>query len=274
MATQRTRRATSIDMLPNIVGASALCSASIIEFTIPQIIRLSQATADPLPAAPLFPHRAALMARLLGPQTVLTVAQFVAVRELRDAFDAAAGPSTLNFVAAYGLASVPLIAAKYNLIIGGVYAYSGRPAPAKAADGGPIAAAAAFWRRKIAPGLLWSFLRDSCSVGGGITLGPLVSRRIAQVTGDEGPAVRFTGGLIAGAGCGLATQLFHNTALTAGRMAETTGAPPGTVECLQRTLAEHGRRAFYLNFQFRVAIIAFWSAVLNVATPFAKERSI
>ena len=35
-------------------------------------------------------------------------------------------------------------------------------------------------------------------------------------------------------------------------------------------LAGHGARAVYVNFQFRVAIIALWTGILNVADPFRK----
>ena len=39
---------------------------------------------------------------------------------------------------------------------------------------------------------------------------------------------------------------------------------------MRRLFAEQGARAFYLNFPWRVAIIAFWSGVLTVTQPFAK----
>ena len=105
-------------------------------------------------------------------------------------------------------------------------------------------------------------------------LGPVVSARLATATGSEaaGAPQRLAGGLLAGTACGLATQLFHNTALTAGRMAETGGTVPGTLECLRRVFEEHGRRAFYVNFPFRVAIIALWTAILNVTQPFEQTR--
>ena len=108
--------------------------------------------------------------------------------------------------------------------------------------------------------------------GGGIVLGPVVSARIAAATDQPaGAPHRFAGGLLAGAACGLGTQLFHNTALTAGRMA-ATGPKPGPLVCLRRVFAEHGASAFYLNFQHRMAIIALWTSILNVAQPFEKQR--
>ena len=157
---------------------------------------------------------------------------------------------------------VPLVSAKYNLLISGVYKYFGRSAPTK--DAGLVA----FWRRNIKPGLLWSFIRDCFSTGGGVVLGPVVASRLCfgeQLRFAEG----FVGGLLAGIGCGLATQVFHNAALTAGRMAKD-GETPGTLACMRRLFAERGLRALYFNFPFRVAIIAFWSSVLTVMQPFAK----
>jgi len=79
----------------------------------------------------------------------------------------------------------------------------------------------------------------------------------------------FLGGLIAGVGCGLLTHVFHNAALTAGRMAEA-GKTPGTLECMRRLFADLGMRAFYFNFPFRVAMIALTSAALTVMKPFVK----
>ena len=80
---------------------------------------------------------------------------------------------------------------------------------------------------------------------------------------------RVVGGLLAGCVTGLATQLFHNTALVAGRLAEVSGRAPTNSECLRRVIQEHGHRALYLNFRYRVGIIATWSAILNVTEPFA-----
>lgn len=54
------------------------------------------------------------MGRALGPQVGLTVVQFTAVRQLRELLDSTLGPKTVNLSLAYGTASVPLIAAKYD----------------------------------------------------------------------------------------------------------------------------------------------------------------
>ena len=68
-------------------------------------------------------------------------------------------------------------------------------------------------------------------------------------------------------GCGLATQLFHNAALTAGRMAEA-GTRPGTLEAMRLCIKEHGASALYVNYPYRVAVIALWTGILHVADPF------
>ena len=76
------------------------------------------------------------------------------------------------------------------------------------------------------------------------------------------------GGLLAGCFTGLATQLFHNTALVAGRFAEVERRTPTSRECLRRVIQEHGYRALYMNYRYRVGVIATWSAILNVTKPF------
>jgi hypothetical protein len=251
-----------VESLPNVCAASFLCSGAIVEFTIPQVVNLSKASGNPLPPAPFYPNRAMIFARAIGPQTGITIVQFSLVKKLRDVLDDATGERPVNLSLAYGTASVPLVAAKYNLLISDVYKYYDRAAPANTSG------VVAFWKRNIAPGLLWSFLRDSGSVGGGVVLGPIVS---AKLTSEEKPSlpVKFAGGVLSGSVCGLATQVFHNAALTAGRMAEA-GESPGTMECMRRVFAEHGPRALYFNFPYRVAIIAYWTGVLNVTQPFAK----
>ena len=334
---------STLSALPQIIASSALCSLAIIEFTVPQIVRLSAATAQPLPSMPMLPARAAIHARAIAPQTAITTVQFAMVRELRDALDASFGKRRIHLSLAYGAASVPLVAAKYNLLASDVYAYArevpgsasaSASAPAPSAGGGataaasfssaPLQALARVWRQKIAPGLLWSYLRDSGSIGGSIVLGPIVSQRVAEMLatkggddgscggtrggvstdsgqgggggdggggggpvggggrggggvrngsssgGDDGPGpvLRFGSGLATGCFCGLVTQLFHNAALTGGRISELEGRLPSNAECMRRLVAEHGLKAFYLNFRYRVGVIAGWSAVLNVLSPF------
>ena len=243
------------DVLLPLATSSIACSASLIELTIPQVVRLSQPTATPLPPTGLA-ARLALLPRLVGPQTALTFVQFAFIRELRDGMDRLRGPHPLHLSLSYGLVSGPCRSAAYNLLIAGTYEHHGRASPS---DG----SFTRFWRTKVVPGLFWSVLRDSGSVGGGIVMAPYVVPR------DAAPPVKFVGGLGCGACCGLATQLFHNAALTAGRMAEA-GARPGNVEAMRVCLAEHGLGALYLNYPYRVAVIALWTGILTVADPFRR----
>lgn len=270
---------TTWDALPRIAVASTLCSAAIVEFTIPQVVRLSQAgSAKGLPALRLFPHRASLMARMLPAQSLITIMQFCAVRETRHTIDSVLGETPINLPLSYGLASVPLIAAKYNLVVEGVYRRHDADAARLIGRRRPqwsLPAAAHFFSTKIQPGLLWSYIRDSVGIGGGIVLGPILAAHLEPALSrfDDGPAKQFVskfcGGLAAGTVSGFATQWCHNTALEAGRITEAEGRVPGTWECLQRVFKEHGVRAFTLNFRFRVAIIASWTAILTVTEPFA-----
>ena len=108
-------------------------------------------------------------------------------------------------------------------------------------------------------------------------LAPLVASRVAAAVdargergergGASGRVLQFLSGLLTGCGTGLATQVFHNAALTGGRMAGA-GERPSNMACMRQLLAEHGRRALWLNYPQRVGVIASWSAILNVAQPF------
>ena len=95
---------TTKDVLLPLATSSLACSATLIELTIPQVVRLSRPTAEPLPATPLT-ARLAMLPRLLGPQTALTVVQFGCIRELRDAMDRWRGPHPLHLSLSYGLVS-------------------------------------------------------------------------------------------------------------------------------------------------------------------------
>ena len=95
---------TTKDVLLPLATSSLACSATLIELTIPQVVRLSRPTAEPLPTTPLT-ARLAMLPRLIGPQTALTVVQFGCIRELRDAMDRWRGPHPLHLSLSYGLVS-------------------------------------------------------------------------------------------------------------------------------------------------------------------------
>ena len=156
--------------------------------------------------------------RALGPQTALTCVQFAAVRELRDALDRLFGASPVNLSLAYGAASVPLIAGKYNLLFADVYRHF-QLAPPEAP--GEMLGAKLWrqWETKIRPGLLWSYLRDTFSIGGAIVLGPVVAKQMHALVDRDGAehgrkpgrALQFLSGLLTGCGTGLATLLDDDT---------------------------------------------------------------
>ena len=216
---RKRRHVGSLEVLPQLIGASFLCSAAIVEFTVPQIIKLSASGQMPLPS-PTFGQKCALFGRSIAPQTAITTFQFVLVRELREALDGVVGAHPVNLSLAYGTASVPLIAGKYNLLTADVYSYFGRKQMATEEGMG------ALWRKKVQPGLLWSYIRDCGAVGGGIVLGPLLSQWIIKRTEGQqqlegsttapSMGLKFVSGVVTGSVCGLVTQLFHNAALTAG----------------------------------------------------------
>ena len=52
-------------------------------------------------------------------------------------------------------------------------------------------------------------------------------------------------------------------------MAEA-GKRPSNFEAMRRCLAEHGASALYVNYPYRVAVIALWTGILHVADPFRR----
>ena len=61
--------------------------------------------------------------------------------------------------------------------------------------------------------------------------------------------------------------MFHNAALTAGRAA-VLGTHLGTIECMKRLWLENGFQCVFQGYQYRVAVIAGMSALLNLCEPF------
>ena len=110
------------------------------------------------------------------------------MRQLRELLDSALGPQAVHLSLAYGTASVPLIAAKYNLLFADVYRHFGAQPPQPVAKT-RLAYWTHQWETKIRPGLLWSYLRDTISIGGAIVLAPLiagtVARRAAAAAGER-----------------------------------------------------------------------------------------
>ena len=212
----------------SLVGGATACSGVIIQFTVPQVIKLSRSSGNPLPQKTSARHMTALLWRSIAPQTAITAVQFGLVRQCKIGLDSAMGEHPLHLSLAYGAVSMPFVAAKYNLLITDVYKYHGRIIEDPVQQG-PIQRAVSYWNRNVAPGIVWSLLRDSLSVGGAIVLAPTVAPFVAQLqhrlltpgqgeTQNPTRSQEFVAGVLSGALCGLGTQLFHNAALTAGRM--------------------------------------------------------
>eukprot|EP00658_Telonema_sp_P-2_P048800 TRINITY_DN37114_c0_g1_i1.p2 TRINITY_DN37114_c0_g1~~TRINITY_DN37114_c0_g1_i1.p2 ORF type:complete len:179 (-),score=22.90 TRINITY_DN37114_c0_g1_i1:261-797(-) len=176
----------------------------------------------------------------------------------------------MNLSVAYGIASVPLVAAKYNLLMEDFFHVARinvRDVPRNSSKMSTAKQAAAFWSQRIAPGFGFSLLRDTGSIGGAIVVGPILVRQL-EIYGTAPTNLTLFGcGVLAGSICGLCTQVLHNAALTAGRM-QMTGEPGGHIQAAQWLIREHGIRALWLNFPMRVGAIASFSAILNVTQPF------
>ena len=260
----------SVDVVTTIVASSGLAGGLTIIFTVPQIVALSHASSTPLPRTSYLGASArGIFARAIGMQTALKIAHFGAVRILKNGLDNIGGFGAYNINIAYGLVAVPAQAASYNSLTADVFRYFGKTK--SAASGSFFDTALTFFNTKVKPGFAWTFVRDSNSVGGGLLLGPIVSKSIAERRSPEATPTRLeklVGGTLAGAVCGLATQFFHNAALTAGRAAEL-GSSLSTLECATTLVREQGMKSLYKGFPNRVVVIAGMSGILNIMEPFS-----
>ena len=205
------------NLVPRYAGAGLPISIVTIERTIPQAVNLSNGL---LPAAGTS-TRSAIVRNAIVPAFFLKFGQLAAFREMRFMMDKYS-PATkaVHAPVAWGLTNVPVQSAMYAMAINGTYKYYGKAPPEK---GG----VAEFFRLKIMPGIMWTFLREGFATGGGLTLGPVVQKQIDAATDNAlSPfASKFTSGLLAGWVCAFATMLPHNCALTAARMAQNGENP-------------------------------------------------
>eukprot|EP00747_Dinoflagellata_sp_TGD_P167370 gnl/TRDRNA2_/TRDRNA2_191662_c0_seq1.p1 gnl/TRDRNA2_/TRDRNA2_191662_c0~~gnl/TRDRNA2_/TRDRNA2_191662_c0_seq1.p1 ORF type:complete len:288 (+),score=28.09 gnl/TRDRNA2_/TRDRNA2_191662_c0_seq1:124-987(+) len=254
------------------LGMSGLfVSVATIDRTVPQIV----ATSNNRLTSIVGTARLGLFKSVLPKQCALKTAQFAALREVKLPLQDLTGSPAASSMLAYGITGVPFQSVLYNMLIADTYKYKGLGSPA---SGG----ISAIIKSTILPGMLWCFIRECCATGGGLYFGPMINERLAKsslgrdiLKVDENPvtkfAARFGSGLVAGAGCALATQWLHNTCLTAGRLAalgETVEAPHYTRISIQRAWQELGPRMFYTNFPQRMVVIAVASATLNLADIF------
>lgn len=250
------------NLVPRYAGAGLPISIVTIERTIPQAVNLSNGL---LPAAGTS-TRSAIVRNAIVPAFALKFGQLAAFREMRFMMDKYS-PATkaVHAPVAWGLTNVPVQSAMYAMAINGTYKYYGKAPPEK---GG----VAEFFRLKIMPGIMWTFLREGFATGGGLTLGPVVQKQIDAATDNAlSPfASKFTSGLLAGWVCAFATMLPHNCALTAARMAQN-GENPTTLSCFRTVMKELGLfKALTVNFQQRCTVIAVVVGCLNTADVMAR----
>ena len=261
--------AWSTEVAPRVGAAGFAVSSVTIDRMTTQVVATSQGRLPAVTAA----HRADIYRATILKQTALTSLQYVLTRELKLALDSVQPSPALSVMVACGAAGVPCSSLQYNWCIQDTYAFHGTLAPSS--EGG----LAGFVRAKVAPGLLWCFLRAGCGTGGGLYCGPSAAAAIerAAPAGWAPPerATPFLAGLLTGAGGSLATQCVHNVTLVAGRMAalgERAQAPHYTTVALRQAWAEMGPAIFYRNFGPRMVINAFTVAVLSVCDIFASPE--
>eukprot|EP00906_Rhabdomonas_costata_P027338 RCo038839 len=247
-----------------IAGTAVSCAT--IAFTYPQVSALSKGVIP----VPTLASTGGLFGKAIVFQTVVKISQYALLRELKMWMDQTVSPGTpgLNTMLAYGITGVPIQSVLYNRLISDIYHYHGASPPASKLSG--LAAVKEFVAKKIAPGIVWTFIRECGATGGALVVGPEIRKELDKVAGTEYPAMnRFVSGLIAGAICAFLTQWMHNSALKAGSMAEM-GEKPTTLSCLKRVHSEMGMQLIYRNYGRRMMVIACASAVLNLCDIFKK----
>uniref|UniRef100_A0A7S4B0S3 Mitochondrial carrier protein n=1 Tax=Chrysotila carterae TaxID=13221 RepID=A0A7S4B0S3_CHRCT len=256
-------------VLGDLGAASVITSGIIVSRTKGQVQALAQ---DVVPIISKLDCRR-IAVKAVPPIAMTTFVQFSSVRIVSEVLDKM-HKSDYNLAVAYGFASVPFTSIKYNLLTDKVYSHFGRQrASTLEAGASRVSTISHFFLEKVAPGFMWSWLRDGLGVGGSLVLGRHVACAASKaIEGKETPSrlTKFVAGLGTGACTALLTQCFHNAALMAGRMTVEGNRNHSPLAPMRRLLQEKGLQAFYLNFPRRMLVIAGFSAVLNVTEPFRK----
>lgn len=253
-----------VGIAQSIVIASLGVSSATVAFTYPQVAAISQGAikAD-------FGRLPALARVTMASQFGLKFFQFGVMRKCKRSLDRVS-PNTgpLNSMVSYGITGVPMQSIMYNKYISDVYTFHGVTQAQKKLQ--PSQVAMNFYRTKLYPGIFWCFLRESCATGGGIAAGPYANALLVDFLGnnDYPKTYKFVCGLGCGAVTAGLTQWMHNTALTAGTMAEIGKEKPTTVAAFRKTISELGMSMFYQNYGRRMFVIAAASAVLNMCDIF------
>jgi hypothetical protein len=255
------------EVVPRVGIAGFAVGAIVVERMTPQIINTSNGVITSISPS----QTRAIIKSSLAKQTGLIALQFATAREIKLALDSIQASPALSLLLAFGITGVPCASLSYNWAIQDTYRHLGIMPPRYAGITG-------FLKLKVAPGLVWSFLRAGCGTGGALYIGPIAASKLKSCFRWLSPTytppeslVKFTAGLATGGITSLATQGVHNVTLVASRMAAlgtTIQSPHYTTVALWTTWREMGFRALYLNYPQRVAISAVTAAVLNACDIF------
>lgn len=212
-------------------------------------------------------HRAILQASIRK-QMGFHLVWCASIRELKFVFESFKMPPLLSTMCAAGCIGVPLASLHWNHAIQDTYVYFKMPLPR-------VGGLMDYYRLKIAPGIMWSFVRGAGATGAGLHLGPSASAFVGNQLklNDALPkdVINLTGGLTSGILCAVATQWAHNVALIAGRMAalgEKTQAPYYTRLAVHQAWKEMGLSMLYSGLATRVPVTAATVAALHVCNLF------
>ena len=248
------------EAIPDLAIASTLISIATVSFTYPQVTAVSKGMLPiPTPSGTM-----KILARTMPFQVPVKFGQFAVMRTMKHKLDEIS-PETksLNTMVSYGSTGVPFQSILYNKCISDIYKFHNKSAPGNPGATWAESAKALYWT-KVYPGIAWCFVRESCATGGALVLGPKIKPYVRQALGEENEtACRFVSGLCAGACTAFLTQWIHNTALTAGAMAEL-GEKATTRASFTKAVNQLGTSIVYKNYGKRLLVIACASAVLNV----------
>lgn len=248
------------------VGLVGLAIGSVtIDRTAGQVVNTSQGKLTPLSLA----QRAGLYRATICKQFALTTLAWASIREMKMGLDRITGSDAVSMMIACGLVGLPTGSLQYNWAIRDTYSFMNLPPAEKTG-------LREFYNLKIAPGLLWAFIRAAVATGGALYFGPEFTQGAKKCLDKCGvdapkPVAQAVGGLASGASFALMTQWSHNLCLIAGRLSahgETAQAPYYTTVAVRTAWRELGPSLFYLNFPARMAIQAVSLAVLTVADVF------
>ena len=256
--------------LTEVAPRLGLPGFAVASVTVDRMTTQVVATSRGLLPAVTIAHRVGIYRATIAKHTAVFTVNLAIFREIKLALDHVQPSPAFSTMVACGIAGVPCSSLQYNWTIQDTYAYHG--ARAQVAE-------ESFLRAKVAPGLVWCFLRAGCGTGGGLYFGPSVARQLKRSLPPSwtlhDSTLSFIAGLVTGASGSLATQWVHNVTLVAGRMAALGAAlqaPHYTTVALRQAWAEMGVSILYRNFGPRMVINAFTVGVLSLSNIFHRPE--